>query len=377
MNKTTKIIIGVIVAVLLVWIVVANNGSQNSSEIKVGVILPLSGDAASYGEPWRNVFDLATEEINNAGGIDGKKLVLVVEDGKCAGKEGASAMEKLANIDKVQVVLGGSCSGESLGAEPIATKAKVLLFSAVSSSPDLTGKSKFFVRDYPSDSAQSKVLAELAIEKGWNNVAFIQEQTDFAVALHRSFTDKFQAEGRTVSKEEFPKDTADFRTIIAKVRASKPDAVFVDVQTAMAGERIFKQMQEINWKPNLMLSDPAIGDSQMLEENKVFLEGAFGAEFVIDPSNTKLRHLLDAYKAKYGKDVEYQAYAQAIYDQVYLLKDGIEAVGYNGGKLADWLRTVNNWQGASGSITIGTDGDRVSAHSLEVVRNGKAERVIK
>ncbi|MBL8031327.1 MAG: ABC transporter substrate-binding protein, partial [Candidatus Doudnabacteria bacterium] len=201
MTNTTKWVIGIVVVlVVIIGLVQANKkdssqttGSggtttkvESSGPIKVGVILPLTGDAAAYGEPMRNALTLAADDVNKNGGVGGKDIVLIYEDGKCSGKDAASAASKLVSIDKVQVIIGGFCSSESLAALPVVETAKVALFSGGSSSPDLTGKSRFFFRDYPSDASQGKVLAELAWKRGLKKVAFIQEQLDYPWGLYKA-----------------------------------------------------------------------------------------------------------------------------------------------------------------------------------------------
>jgi len=79
------------------------------------------------------------------------------------------------------------------------------------------------------------------------------------------------------------------------------------------------------------------------------------------------------YKDKYGAEPPFQSYAQTAYDAPYLLKDGIIAVGYDGEKLAEWSRTIKDWEGASGKTTIGANGDRASGHVLKIVKDGKVE----
>ncbi|MBI4167751.1 MAG: ABC transporter substrate-binding protein, partial [Candidatus Aenigmarchaeota archaeon] len=213
------------------------------TQLKIGFLGPLTGDAAVYGLPAQNMVALAAEEINAQGGI---VMEIIYEDGKCNGKDGATSMQKLVNVDKVKVVLGGFCSSETLGAEPIATQNKVFLFSLGASSPALTGKSKFFARDYPSDATQGKVLAEVSDSRGWKKVAFIQEQLDYPLGIYNAFKVNFEGLGGTTVKEEFATGTTDFRSILIKLKAENPDALFVDTQTPAAADRIFKQLQELN-----------------------------------------------------------------------------------------------------------------------------------
>jgi len=376
MSKGAKVLITVIVILVVGWIVIRYNKKApvaSGEPIKIGFIGPLTGDAAVYGEPGRDITKLAVKEINDAGGVNGRPLEVIFEDGKCAGPTAVSAAQKLISVDKVQAILGGFCSSESLAAEPVATAAKVFLFSPGSSSPDLTGKSEFFARDYPSDASQGKVLADAAKKEGWKNVAFIQEQLDYPLGIYKAFTATFEKNGGTVTKQEFNTKTTDFRSIIAKAKALNADAIFVDTQTPASAERVIKQIAELGWKPHLMVSDVTSGDPETVTRNATALEGALAAEFGVDPTSEKFKHMVDAYKQMYGKDAPYLSYGQTEYDSVYLLRDAILAVGYDGAKITQWMHNVKDWEGASGKVTIGADGDRIGGHTLKEIKNGKTE----
>ena len=368
-------IIGILVALIIIVasaaVLMSKSLPANTGTLKIGYLGPLTGDAAVYGIPAKNIIDLATEEINNQGGIDGRELEIIYEDGKCNGKDSATAMQKLVNVDKVEIVLGGFCSSESLGAEPIATQNKVFLFSPGSSSPALTGKSQFFARDYPSDATQGKVLAEVAYNnKNWKKIAFIQEQLDYPLGIYNAFSTNFRNLGGTVVKEEFAAGTTDFRSILTKLKAENPDALFVATQTPAAADRIFKQLEELKWKSNLLISDATSGDLETVKKNAALLEGALAAEFGVNENNPKFQHMLDAYKTKYGADAPYLSYAQTEYDSVYIIRDAIKAVGYEGEKIAEYVRNLKDWDGASGKVIIGQDGDRVGGHTPKVIVNG-------
>ena len=376
-----KKVIWLVVAVLVIWGIsmVAGKGAPSDKadvsgdSYKIGVMSPLTGDAAVYGEGARNVYVLAVEEINNAGGVNGKKLELIIEDSKCNGKDGSNAAQKLVNVDKVQVILGGFCSGESLSAAPVAEAAKVALFSPGSSSPDLTGKSPYFFRNYPSDSSQGAVIAQVVYDQGKRKVAILQEQTDYALGVNKAFTEKFTALGGTIVKEEFPTATKDFRSQLAKLKNEKPDVFFVNTQTPASSDVVLQQFADLGWKIPLLINDATAGDPATLTKHKAVLEGAITAEFGVNKENPKFKALVDAYKAKYNAELPYQSYGQTEYDAVYMIKDAILAVGYDGTKIAQWGHNVNGWEGASGSITIGANGDRASGHSPEIVKNGKVE----
>ncbi len=386
MKNIALLVIALII--LLVLLVVAGNkfAKKNTSSstpaqsmtegstIKIGFLGPLSGDAAVYGEPYRNMTVMAVDQINANGGVNGKKIEVVYEDGKCNGKDATNAMQKLVNVEKVQVVIGGFCSSESLAAVAVAQKGKVALFSPGSSSPSLTGRSPYFFRNYPSDASQGKVLAEVAYkDKKWKKVAFIQEQLDYPLGIYKSFTQSFETMGGKVIKEEFVPQTSDFRSQLTKLQSQNPDAIFIDVQTPAAADRILKQLDELGWKPGIMISDIVAGDAKTLADNKTTLEGAYAAEFGTNPNNPKFKKMIADYTKKYKKAPEFQSYAQTEYDAVFMLKDALTMVGNNGQKIAAWSRTVKDWNGASGSITIEETGDRSSGHVAKIIKNGQTE----
>jgi len=378
-----KWIVGIIVLALVVWGVIAtqkkeakqNQTAQTPTQAetyKIGVIAALSGDAADYGETARNVLTISSEEINNSGGINGKKVDLIYEDGKCTGQDGATAAQKLVSVDKVQVILGGTCSSETLAAVPIVAAQKVLLFSSLASSPDLTGISPYFFRNHPSDAYQGKVLAETAYnKKGWKKVAVLSEQTDFTQGIYKVFKQTFENLGGTVVNENFVTDTKDLRSSLTKLQAAKPDALLLNANSPVSGQVALTQLNDLKWKTPLMAIDVIMGNPKLLSDYKSLTEGMIGAEFGVDPANPKFEHLLDVYKQKYGKDLIVQSYMQNVYDSLYIIKDGIQAVGLNGEKLAAWSRTIKDWDGASGKVTIDANGDRAGGHKPEIIKDGK------
>lgn len=380
MSTIGKLVIGLIIAGVVVLILTALPAKSpgipeaDTSPIKVGLIAPLTGDAAVYGEPLANVVRLAVEEINAQNGVAGRPLEVIYEDGKCNGTDAANATQKLVNVDGVKAIIGGFCSSESLAAIPIVEQAKVALLSPGSSSPDLTGKSPFFARNIPSDATQGVVVATIASQdKKWKTVAFMQEQTDYALGLYTAFTTEFEKLGGKTTKEEFASTVTDLRSQLTKLKAAKPDALFIAAQTPATAERILKQLAELKWSVPLLGSDAILGDPTIVTNNAEMLEGTLGAEFGINPNNPKFQSLLAAYQTKFGSEMLYQSYGQTMYDAVYLLRDGLLAVGEDGELLANWLHQISNWQGASGSVTIGSNGDLVGGHVAKIIKDGKVE----
>lgn len=373
-----KTIIWIVVLILVIVGIVKFSGDKEpvaTGPIKIGVMAPLTGDGAAYGEPAVNIYKLALKEINDAGGIDGNLIELVIEDSKCSGEGGANAAQKLVNIDKVKIILGGICSGETLSAIPIAEAGKVAMISPGASSPDLTGKSRFFARNYPGDSAQGKLLADVAYNKqSVKSVYILAEQTDYAQGIAKVFSTEFTNFGGEVTSESFPSNVTDLRQVVTKAKAANPDAFMMVVQTPATGQKILKAMQDLQWKPKLFSGDVVPGDPATMSQYKDVLNGTFVAEVGTDANNPVFKHALELYKTNYGADMPFQSYGQTEWDALFILRDAIKAVGYDGEKIANWLHNdVKNWQGAAGSVTIGTNGDPLVGHRAEIIKDGKTE----
>lgn len=378
MNKTIIWIVIVVLVLIGGWMLLsgADRSSFDDGEgpIRIGVIGPWTGDAAAYGEPMRNTVALAVAEINDAGGVSGRPLEAIYEDGQCSGTAAANATQKLVNVDKVGIILGGFCSSESLAAIPVAQKAGVFMVSAGSSSPDLTGISQWFARTWVSDAAQGGVLAEEADSRGWKKVAFILESLDYPTGIYNAFDTRFKELGGTTVKESFPSDTTDFRTALTKLRAENPDALFISVQTPAVAERILRQLQDLGWKPALMASDVVPGDAELVSRNAVLLEGTLGAEFLVDDSTTKFKDFIAKYVEQYGSEPPYKSsYTPNMYDTVFMIAEAVEEVGYNPAAVRDWFRAQTAWPGVSGAIGIDEGGDRVGGFVLKIIRNGRTE----
>ncbi len=350
---------------------------KSRDQIVFGVIAPFAGDAASYGESLQKVMAMAVEEINKAGGINVREFRLIYENGNCTGKDAANAMQKLVGIDKVKIVIGGFCSAESLAAAPIAEINNVLLFSPSSSSPLLSNAGPYFFRNFPSDNTQGKVLANAAYKNGWRKVAVIQESTDYSVGITKAFSENIGGLGGEARIESFTTDTRDFRTLLTKLKAENPDALLISASDPPSITTILKQLPELDWKPQLLGAD-IIAGFDLIKTSPELVEGMLVAEFGVDRSLPKFNEFLEKYKARYGgEEPGFLSYAQTEYDAVQILKDAVLAVGEEPDAIRLWLHTVHNWEGASGTVVFEKDnGDRVSGHRLEVIRNGKVEVVI-
>lgn len=347
--------------------------AQFQGSYKIGVIFPLTGDAASYGLPAQRAAKIAADEINEKGGVNGKKLEFVYEDGKCNPKDGNAAAQKLVNIDKVKAIIGGFCSGETLGAAPITEQNKVILFSPSATSPDITKAGDFVFRDAPSDAFAGVVASNYAYDelKG-RKAALITETTDYAQGLRRVFKENFaKLGGGIVADETYNPDDTDFRTQVTKIKSSNPDFIYIVPQTPQKGILIVKQINEAGLNLRLLGSEAIISGKNEIKDNAAILEGLIGVEQKFDEKAPKAAALLAKYKQQTGLEPTFPAYMSGTYDIVYLLADAIAKNGYDSEKIRDYLYAVKDYDGAVGKITMDENGDPIMEYSIKQVKSGE------
>ncbi|MFZ2150519.1 MAG: ABC transporter substrate-binding protein [Candidatus Absconditicoccaceae bacterium] len=195
---------------------------QGLQTYKIGVIAPLSGPAANYGEDAVNAYKFIANKFNaeNSGKIH---IELIFEDGKCEGKSATSAAQKLISIDKVQVIVGGFCSAETIAAGAIAQPNKVVMLSPVSSSPDISNIGEYIFRFY-NDADVTKKLTNHIKEYGSNKIFVLAENTDFSVGFIKGLKENFTGE---VETQMFQKDEKDFLMIAKQIKAKIKESDFI------------------------------------------------------------------------------------------------------------------------------------------------------
>lgn len=215
--------------------------------IKIGVIEPLTGSVAYNGLASLNGAKLAVERRNAAGGVLGRKIELVVEDGQCRPANSVNAAEKLIQRDKVVALQGAFCSSATAAVMPVAEKYKVPLLTGVSSKADLTEKGlQYFFRSAETDRLMSKTFSKILAEKlQLKSVAYIGVNDDWGRGGVEDFSKDLEGLGvKTVMKEYFDHGATDFYTLLTKLRASKADGVFVAAET-QDGSILVKQFKEM------------------------------------------------------------------------------------------------------------------------------------
>jgi len=344
--------------------------SAGESTIRIGYIGPLTGDAASYGVDTLNAVRIHVDELNAAGGISGKQIELIAEDGRCNGADAASAAQKLVNVDNVVAIIGGQCSSETLAAAPIAEAAKIPLISPVSSSPDVSQAGDFIFRTYPSDAYKGKVLANILTQKGFMKVAILSENTDFCQGIRTTVAANLPA-GSIVFDEIVDPGTKDYRTLATRLKDLEFDALIINGQSDATNTEMAKQARELGIVQPFFGTDTA--DSATLQAQAG--EAVEGMTFI--STSSKLGEggsdsFASKFLAKFGEPKSNLSFATLAYDALGILADIIGKNGTDGMKIKDALYALDGYQGAAGTFSFDTNGDVVGiGYAVKQFQDGK------
>ena len=370
MTTTGKVIVWGVVAVFVLWGLMFLGGDKmaEGDTIKIGFVGPLTGDLANMGENAQAAVQIAVDEVNASGGVLGKKVEIVYEDDGCTGATGANAVSKLINTDKVVAILGGLCSGATLGEAPISEAAKVVQLSYCSTNPTISAAGDYIFRDVPSDLFQAKYASDYLMKAGKTKVSLLTIKNDWGDGLNKAFTDAFtKAGGTIVTTDSFDPDTKNLKTQMTQIKAQNPDAVYFAAYTdaSIAG---LKQASDLGLKTQFFGAD-AWDDTKIWNELGTLGNGAM---FTVVGTNST-----DDFKAKMkeklGKEdlVYCSNYA---YDGVKVLVDAIKFAGKaTGPAIKDALYKVKYTGGVSAKeIMFDENGDPVgAAYVIKVEKDGK------
>jgi branched-chain amino acid transport system substrate-binding protein len=294
--------------------------------IKVGVVLPLTGEQAKFGEIEKNSFVMGVEEINKSGGINGRPIDLMMEDDTGKPDVGRSAIEKLISQDKVIVVTGGYSSSVTYAVSAVAQQRKTPFLVTTGSADKITEQGWDYVfrigppvSEYPK--ALNSFLAEVVKPK---TVAILYENTLFGQSGSKEFAQQCESAGiKVLMKEGYEAGAVDFKPLLIKVKAAKPDFVYM-ISYIMDAALLMRQSKELNFNPKLFVGGGAGFTLPEFASN-----AGDAAEYVFSADlwsptlpYTGAKEYFDNYLKRFNTPTEYHG-AQA-YSSIYVVADALK-----------------------------------------------------
>ncbi len=294
----------------------------------IGAILAMTGSAPFYGEVMSQGIKLAVDEINAAGGVDGIKLQVFIDDHKSGrAKEGVDAMQRLLSLHNTQAVFS-SFSAPTLAIAPIADREKIFIINGGGVAANLIKASKYMVHNRSLSSALAAAAGELAKERGYKRMAVLHWKDAAGDSVHEILKTVFAGDGRSiVAAESVIQGAPNIDTQVAKIRASRPDVVALGVFKPEVGLAL-KRLRELG------VTVPIIGIEWTPDDDKLAGKHATGYEFMLEEfrptdKNPWSQKFAAAYKAAYKKDPD--MYASNYYEGTYVIAELIRRARAKGG----------------------------------------------
>ncbi len=361
----------------------ASKGTTIGDNFKLGYDLELSGAVAAYGNAGKKGADLAVDEINKAGGINGKQIKVISKDNKSDNVEAATVASNLINNDKVNAIIGSMTSGAVKSMTPNVTKGAVPLVTPGGTDDSLTvtkGKvNDFIFRSTFQDSYQGKVLANCTADKlnAKKVVLYYDNSSDYAKGIAKSFEKTYK--GKIVDKVTFQSGDKDFQATLSKIKSEDFDAIVMPGYYNEAG-LITKQARELG------LTQPILGGDGFADPTFISLAGNAGATNVYyvsgysgrTPANDITKKFIAGYKAKYQS--EPSMFDALSYDAVYMVKQAAEDTkAKTSVDVKDGLAKLKGFTGATGDITVDKEHNPIKDAVVVKLENGKeaSETIVK
>jgi len=332
----------------------------DSGPIVVGYYGDLTGRTSNFGQSTKNGVEMAVDEINKAGGINGREIKVLSEDDEGRPEKAATVVTKLIDQDRVIALVGEVASGNSLAAAPKAQAAKVPMISPSSTNPAVTQVGDYIFRVCFIDPFQGEVMAKFAANTLKAKKAAIM--LDFNSPYSRGLTEFFESSftklgGQVVTKQSYTQGDRDYKGQLTSIRSANPDVIYVPGYYGEVGV-IAKQAKQLG------ISQPLLGGDgwdapQLWELGGEALNGDFiSNHYSVEDPSPAIQKFVGDFKGRYN--IAPDALAALGYDAMRVLADAIKRAGTTeGAKLRDAIAATKDFAGVTGVISINAERNAV------------------
>jgi branched-chain amino acid transport system substrate-binding protein len=374
-HKARVILFLSMTTLLLLSTALTGCGGAASDELWIAVVGPMTGENAQYGTFMRQAAELAVEEINAAGGVNGKTLMLQVEDDKMDPKEAAIVAEKLSGDTKVLAVVGHFSSSTSLAAIPIYDQNSLPMVTPSSTSPDLSGSSPYFFRGCVTDDLLGGLIGQFVIEELQPGTAAVMYSvSDGPIANKTRFIEVAEEAGIEIVADEAHDDSdKDFTAVLTNIASMEPDLVYLSTFYTPAA-LIAMQAKEVGLTDVEYIGMDGIYASDLISIAGEDAEGIMaGGFFHPDSPVAEAASFIAAYREKWGEDPE--GYGANAYDIVYMIAEALENGGESREEIQTYLDKLGDelppFVGATGPTGFDDNHDPVKAAVIARIEDGE------
>jgi branched-chain amino acid transport system substrate-binding protein len=339
--------------------------------VKVGLSAPLTGDWAEYGNDFKRSVTMVIDRANKEGGINGKKIELVIADSRGDAKESVLIAEKFVADSEIIAQIGDFSSSSTMAAAPVYEQAKMVQISPTASHQDWTKKGEFMFRVVATQGYEGPYNARWAVsDLKKKKIATIYINNDWGVDANKYFVGEAKNLGAEVIAEEaFTPGEKDFSAIISKLKRQEPDLVYLPTFYADF-TAIMNQAERARFKPTV-LANSSLFSVKTLEMGGKAVEGTMiPVNYFNSDPRSAAQIFTNDYKALYG--AEPNQFAALAYDAAGLLVAALKAVGTDSrAKVREGLLGLKGYEGATGPISYAEGRDPAKQLVRIMIKDGK------
>jgi len=335
--------------------------------IKIGAILPLTGQNARYGELEKTGLEMALQEINNSGGINGKKLEIIYEDSQGDSKQALGSWRKIMLDNDVFLIVSG-LSGIGMALSPVANSGKTVLFTTDCSAAQFSSANDFTFRITNSNAIEGEQMASYMLSKGIVSIAVLKVNNDYGEGLFPAFEKAFSKGGKIVIFQAYGPEQRDFKMELSRIKQSNVQTIYL-ISYAPDAEIIVKQIKELGIGLPIFSAEPIenndfLKNSGEAAEEIIYLKAALITE--------KGKEFAEKAKAKIGRYPEINIARS--YDLLHIAAKTIQecdsSKNLSGECIKEQLYKID-FEGVLGHINFDRNGDVSIPYVLKVIKNGE------
>lgn len=378
MKKKTALFIGLGAIAIVLAIFFWPRQSGNAGAVKIGIILPLSGSMAEYGQNGREGLTLASEELAKKGEKgDMKKIELLYQDTKDAPQDTVNAVRRLIDVDNVHFIIGGLTSSGVLAAEPYAQQRGVLFFTPAASAPGIPD-GKFVFRNWPADDAMARKFGEVVYRQGIRTVAILHVSNDYGNTNANGFASAFETLGGSVAfRRAFPQGTTDFKSLVTQLAGLKGIERVLVIAYPDEYRAFFQELAKSAVKPSAILTYDTFYSPKLVSEIGGITEGVVCAVAAKPGDDYEPRKaFIEAYKKRFktsdGSPKSPGLVSDTAFDALMLVATAISKTDGTPRAVADYLlHNVKDYPGVAGVTNFTDTGDMKGDLALYQVKGGR------
>jgi branched-chain amino acid transport system substrate-binding protein len=369
-----------LIASLLFAFACGSGGGGGGDKVRIGVFMSLTGDTANFGISSTNGIKMAADEVNTAGGINGKQIELLVQDDRSDASEAATIVTKFVTQDQVHAILGEVASSRSIAAAPIAQNAHVPMLTPSSTNPEVTKKGDYIFRSCFIDPVQGAAIAQFGAKSlsAKRAALMVDRKQDYSTGLEKVIRDVFtRLGGQIVLTQSYQSGDQDFNAQITDIKGANPDIIFVPGYYGDVA--LFAKQARDKGVTVPLLGGDGWDSPSLYQIGGAALNGCyFSNHYSPDDADPLVQKFVSDYKSRYGSVPD--ALAATAYDAARIMFDAIKrANSLEGPAIRDALAATKDFPGVTGKVTFNENRDAVKPIvMIKIQEGGKfvvAERV--